>query len=312
MNFQQLSYVLAVHRHQHFGLAAESCHITQATLSAMIKKLEEEIGFLIFDRSRKPIKTTDQGLQFIEKARAILNLQAEIMDIQDQKVTLSGTLRIGIIPTIASSLLPLVLPEIMTTYPDLKLEIAEITTEEIVHQLALDKIDLGILSTPLQNETIEEYILYYEPMLVYGLENPSKDYITTKEVKDKEVWLLEEGHCFRNQSVTLCELQEKQLDESKLHLEANSFETLINITDKFGGLTLLPELYCLDLPQKRKKKLSKFNKPIPVREVSIVSYRKVVNPKTIALLTELISLSVNKHLSTSAYANKDLEIIGLT
>ncbi|CAG5079465.1 LysR substrate-binding domain-containing protein [Parvicella tangerina] len=311
MNFQQLEYILAVHRHQHFGKAAESCHVTQATLSAMIIKLEEELGFSIFDRSHKPIKTTDQGLEVMEKARNILSLQRELIGIKETDSFMSGTIRIGIIPTIASSLLPIILPEIMKSYPDLKLIVNEITTEEIVHHLQMDKIDLGILATPLNEDTLEEYILYYEPMLVYGLDNSKKDYITSSEVKNKEIWLLEEGHCFRNQAITICELQEKKVDESKLRLEANSFETLINITDQFGGLTLLPELYCLQLPEQRKRKLSPFKKPIPVREISIVSYRQVVNPKTIQTLSTLIKELVTPRLSVSNYQNKDLDIIGI-
>lgn len=311
MNFQQLEYILAVHRHQHFGIAAESCHVTQATLSAMIIKLEDELGISIFDRSHKPIKTTAQGLDVIEKARTILTLQKDLLQIKDYDSYMSGTIRIGIIPTIASSLLPIILPEIMAKFPELKLVISEITTDEIINHLEMDKIDIGILATPLHNESIEEHILYYEPMKVYGLENSKKDYVTSSEVKNKDIWLLEEGHCFRNQAITICELQEKKVKESKLQLEANSFETLINITDQFGGLTLLPELYCLQLPKKRSDRLKPFNKPIPVREVSIVTYRQVINSKTIETLAELIKQLVVPKLSVSKYQNKDLDIIGI-
>lgn len=311
MNFQQLEYIIAVHRHQHFGMAAESCHVTQATLSAMIIKLEDELGITIFDRSHKPIKTTAQGLEVIEKARNILNVQKELLQLKENDSYMSGTIRIGIIPTIASSLLPIILPEIMSEFPDLKLLITEITTDEIINHLEMDKIDMGILATPLYNESIEEHILYYEPMKVYGLDDASKDYITSSEVKDKEIWLLEEGHCFRNQAITICELQEKKVEESRLQLEANSFETLINITDQFGGLTLLPELYCLQLPKKRSNRLKPFNKPIPVREVSIVTYRQVINSKTIEALSELITKLVTPKLSVAKYQNKDLDIIGI-
>lgn len=311
MNFQQLEYIIAVHRHQHFGMAAESCHVTQATLSAMIIKLEDELGITIFDRSHKPIKTTAQGLEVIEKARNILNVQKELLQLKENDSYMSGTIRIGIIPTIASSLLPIILPEIMSEFPDLKLVITEITTDEIINHLEMDKIDMGILATPLYNEAIEEHILYYEPMKVYGLDDASKDYITSNEVKDKEIWLLEEGHCFRNQAITICELQEKKVEESRLQLEANSFETLINITDRFGGLTLLPELYCLQLPKKRSNRLKPFNKPIPVREVSIVTYRQVINSKTIEALSELITKLVSPKLSVAKYQNKDLDIIGI-
>lgn len=311
MNFQQLEYILAVHRHRHFGKAAEACHITQATLSAMIIKLEDELNIQIFDRSHKPIKTTVAGLEVIKKASSILDIQRELHLLQDMDTTMTGIIRIGIIPTIASSLLPLILPRIMSQFPELKLVISEITTDEIIHHLEMDKIDLGILSTPLENDFLEEHILYYEPMQVYGAEESEKGYITSKEVKDKEIWLLEEGHCFRNQTVTICELREKKVDDTKLQLEANSFETLLSITDQFGGLTILPELYGLQLPKNRQQKLRSFKKPIPVREISIVSYRKVISPQTIEVLGELIKSMVLPKLSVSSYENKDLDIIGI-
>lgn len=311
MNFQQLEYILAVHQHKHFGIAAENCNITQATLSAMIKKLEEEIDVIIFDRSHKPIKTTAIGLEIIEKAQNILAIQQELKLVNDNKDILKGTLKIGIIPTVAPSLLPILLPEIFKSYPELKLVIHEITTEEIIHQLEMDQIDIGILATPLDNDNIEEHILYYEPMLVYGMEKSPTNFITSSQVKDKNIWLLEEGHCFRNQSLKICDLQEKKVKEENLQLEANSFETLINITDKFGGLTLLPELYCNQLSAAKRNRLNQFNTPVPVREISIVTYRSVANAKYIDKLSQLINQLIKPKLSSTQLENKELEIIGI-
>lgn len=311
MNFQQLEYILAVHRQGHFGLAAESCHVTQATLSAMIIKLEDELNVQIFDRSRKPVKTTEAGLQILEIAKQILDKQIELQKIQKPSDELTGTLRIGIIPTIAPSLLPLVLPEIIKENPNLKLSISEMTTDEILHQLEMDKIDLGILATPINNDRFEEHILYYESMMVYGIESESDKPLKAKDIHQKNIWLLEEGHCFRNQAVTLCELTEKKSSESNLNINASSFETLLGLTDQFGGITLIPELYYSQMDSERKQRTRTFATPVPVREISLVTFRKHVNDFTIQHLTKTIQKKVKGQLMTSHLQNKDLDIIGI-
>lgn len=311
MNFQQLEYVLAVHEHKHFGLAAENCHITQATLSAMIKKLESELEILLFDRSRKPIKTTDVGLEFVEKARSIIREKEELYQFKKTTDHLQGHLRIGIIPTVANTLLPLILPAILKENPDLKMTVSEITTEEIKQDLIMDKIDIGILATPINNNKFEEHIMYYEPMMVYGLADSKKNYISSADVKDKNIWLLEEGHCFRNQAITICEIKEKAMATSNLNFKGSSFDTLLNLTDKFGGFTLLPELYYKDLPIEKQAKTKHFQKPVPVREISMITYRQFAKNKTIDYLSTLIQASVNDLLTTKKYKNKDLDIIGI-
>lgn len=312
MNFQQLEYAIAVHQHKHFGLAAEHCNITQATLSAMIKKLEEELDYVLFDRSRKPVKTTDLGLQFVERARQILAQKEELSNLSNESGTLQGTLRIGIIPTIAVSLLPIILSDLSKDNPDLKIKILEITTEEIKQQLRTDKIDLGILATPLEDLELEEHILYYEQMLVYGKFDSEKKFVTSKDIKGGNIWLFEEGHCFREQATTICEIKEKELIDSNLEFRGNSFETLVNMARRYGGYTLLPELYARELPANMRKNTRPFQKPVPVREISIVNYRKHANRRAIAYLEELIKTKIGKSLSTNDIANKDQEIIGIT
>ena len=311
MNFQQLEYVMAVHKHKHFGIAADSCHITQATLSAMIKKLEEELKVLLFDRSRKPIQTTDMGLQFIETARTILQQKELLFSLNKQSEKLEGKLSIGIIPTVANSLLPIILPSILKENQKLQLTISEITTEEIKTQLIMDKIDIGILATPINDKQFDEHILYYEPMMIYGILDKKKEYVNSKDIKNGNIWLLEEGHCFRNQALTVCEIKEKELSPSNLNFMGSSFETLLNLTDKFGGYTLVPELYYKNMPKQKQNKTKHFQKPIPVREISIVTYRHFAKNQTIKYLTSLIQALVNTNLSTKSYKNKDLDIIGI-
>jgi len=312
MNFQQLEYVIAVHEQKQFSRAAESCHITQATLSSMIKKLEEEMGVVLFDRSRKPVVTTEEGLRFVVKAREILALQSEIYQLNSTDTEeLTGVLKLGIIPTVANSLLPLVLPEIMTQHPELKLEITEITTEEIKDQLKADRIDAGILATPINDERLEENIMYYEAMMVYGVKGRAKKFIKTAELNNENIWLLEEGNCFSNQSITLCNIQEKTNQPKNVSFKGSSFDTLINMADKFGGFTLIPELYFNLMPEEKKNKTRHFQKPLPVREISMVFHRPYAKRRSIDQLSNLIKTEISKVLITEKFKAKDLSIIGI-
>lgn len=312
MNFQQLEYLLAVHREKHFARAADACHVTQATLSAMIKKLEDELDMKLFDRSRVPVQTTDYGLQVIEKARLILKEKNELLELKNKDFNdIIGTIRLGIIPTVASALLPIILPKITQQYPKIHLVITEITTDEIIHQLEEDKLDMGILATPLELEHIEEEILYYESMMIYGIEQKNKTYITPEDLSDKNIWLLEEGNCFRDQSITLCNIQEKKDQNQAIEFKGNSFETLLNMSDYMGGFTLLPELHYTQLSDQRKKQCSSFESPTPVREISIVSQRLYSKKNSINLLAKLIQDIVQPQLSTFEKAPKELRVIGI-
>lgn len=314
MNFQQIEYALAVHRQKHFGLAAEQCKVTQATLSAMLKRLENELNYLLFDRSSHPIRTTEEGQAFMRIAEEILTKKEEVYSLSDQEsATLKGKLLIGIIPTVANSLLPIVLKDFMEANPLLEVHLLEITTEEIIHKLNNNSIDLGILSTPLpdNHDSLEEEILYYEAMMVYGISNNQKNYVSSSDVKGGQIWLLEEGHCFRSQSMTICEVQEKKLEEQKLKIKGNSFETLINLSDQFGGFTLIPELYYKSLSKARKERCKHFQKPIPVREISLVSSRPILKRQAMKRLAKLIQSKVPPHLVSSQFANKDLDIIAI-
>jgi LysR family hydrogen peroxide-inducible transcriptional activator len=291
MNFQQLEYCVAVDRLKHFGKAAESCNITQATLSGMIKKLEDELGVLLFDRSKHPIQTTEDGNDFIKITEQLLKLKNELFAISSQKMeNLKGILKVGVIPTVANSLLPLVLKPILIQNPELELNISEITTEEILQQLASDQIDLGILSTPLPDLSyyVEQEVLYYEPMLVYGIKNVEKKEITIDELKNDHVWLLEEGHCFRNQSMAICNLNDDKKHKSNLNFKGNSFETLLNLSDQFGGYTLIPELFYKGMNEQRKSITKSFSRPTPVREISMISLRPMAKKKSMSFLADLI------------------------
>lgn len=311
MNFQQLEYINAINLYKHFGKAAEHCNVTQATLSAMVKKLEEELGVVLFDRSKKPVVTTEDGLKIIELARKGINIKHDLENFSKLDKEVAGELRLGVIPTIASSLLPILLPKVIEKYPKLHLRITEATTENIETLLREDKLDVGLLATPLETNDLEELICYYEPMMLYGIKDKTKEYVSGKDVKNKNIWLLEEGNCFRNQAISVCKIQEKNMLNAPFSFAGSSFDTLLNLTKTFGGYTLIPELYYLQLPKKQQKICKPFRSPIPVREISLVSQRPYAKAKTINAMHQLIKNLIGPQLSTSKLKPKDVSVIGI-
>jgi LysR family hydrogen peroxide-inducible transcriptional activator len=309
MNFNQLEYIIAVDRYKNFSRAADACHITQATLSAMVKKLEEELDINIFDRKTNPISTTDAGQIIIDAAKKVL-IQVQLLSDKAKNIKgkIAGRIRIGIIPTIAGSLLPKIIMPIMEKYPDLELEIHEITTQNIVKQLTTGQIDIGILATPLNIEELEENILYYEALMVYGNFEEDKQYIMPEEIREHKIWLLEEGNCLRDQFIKLCHLKKNNQLPHNLKFEASSFESLLCMVDNFSGLTLIPELYYQTLSEEKKKKVRNFKSPVPVREVSLVFYPPYAKHKIIEVLTAEIKGIVNKNLISNNYKKTELVI----
>jgi LysR family hydrogen peroxide-inducible transcriptional activator len=310
MNLQQLEYIIAVDQFKHFSKAAIHCNITQATLSMMIKKLEEELNVVLFDRKKSPIMTTEVGREIIEEAKKVLYHSQEMMDLAKAKDhVIQGTIRIGVIPTVANSLLPKILMPILNKYPLLQIEIAEITTQSIVKQLKDGVIDVGILSTPLKNEDLEEMILYYETLMVYGSIEKSKKFLLPEELPHQTIWMLEEGHCMRNQVIQLCQITEGQSMPQNLKFEANSFETMLNMVDVMGGLTFIPELYYDMMSEDRKKKVAEFQSPIPVREISLVYYRPYARQRIIDRLGEEIKQLISSKLKSNTYKKSELIIL---
>ncbi|MEZ4989700.1 MAG: LysR substrate-binding domain-containing protein [Saprospiraceae bacterium] len=290
MNLQQLEYILAVDQLKHFGKAAERCHVTQPTLSMMIKKLEDELEVNIFDRSRQPVEPTEIGRKVIDQAQIILRETSQLKDlILQEKSRTTGPLHLGIIPTLAPYLLPAFLPEFIKDHPDIQLKIAELTTEQLVQQLKARQLDVGILVTPLQDETIREIPLFYEPFLAYTAQPSDKTYILPEDIDPNELWLLEEGHCFRSQIVNLCELRHQQ--KILMEYQAGSIETLKRLVEQGHGITILPELATLDMTPQQMHHVKPFAPPQPVREVSLIVRKNFVRSGVIELLhTSVLSI----------------------
>jgi len=307
----QLEYVLAVHRHGHFAKAAESCHVTQPTLSMQIQKLEEDMGIVIFDRSKKPILLSEIGKHLIPQIQVILH-EAKKMDaiIQShQSENVAGVLTLGVIPTVAPYLLPLLLPQVEQKFPDLDLRMSEMQTHQIIEALQVDEIDVGILATPLQISKIFEYPLYFEPFSVlcrkqHPLAEQKK--VNGSYLKSDDIWLLEEGHCLRHQILDVCSARKLKTPQKKqFQFESGSLETLKNLVNRFGGYTLLPALATDQIGDQ--SVLLPFERPIPARQIGLVYRREHYKSELIESLGEAILVSIPEAIRK--LRKRDLEVL---
>ena len=290
MTFVQLEYIVALDTYRHFAAAAAQCHVTQPTLSMQISKLEQELGIQLFDRSRVPVVPTVAGQELVNKARQVLAERDGFLEIvQSRKGLVNGELRIGIIPTLAPYLLPLFVGPFAKKFPQVRLHVTELTTNNLVTALREGRIDAGILVTPLQEQGIREDVLFYEELLAYVSKNHAiyqKNYVLPKDIDPNKLWLLEEGHCFRSQIVNLCELQQRSKEGSAFEYEAGSIETLRRMVELNDGITIIPELATLEMTTRQQQHLRPFRSPAPMREVSLVVHRHFVKRKLVEVLKE--------------------------
>jgi len=291
MTITQLEYVLAVEKYKNFTVAAGKCFVTQPTLSMQIQKLEDELGVIIFNRKKKPIALTVIGEKLVEQAKIIVNESRRITDIvEQQKGYVGGDFRIGIIPTIMPTLLPLFLKVYLKRFDNVNLIIEELTTEEIVHKLKEGFIDAAIAATPLEDNSIKERVLYYEPFVGYISEKHrlfSENILKVSDLDIDDILLLEDGHCFKDNILNLCGSfsTEKTFN---FRLESGSFNTLIKLSKEGLGMTLLPYLQTLDLSDDDKKHLRDFEKPVPAREVSLIYHKSQLKMQLIESLKTTI------------------------
>lgn len=283
MTLTQLEYIVAVDRLKSFQKAAEACFVTQPTLSQQVQKLEGLLGILIFDRSKQPTTPTPIGQKIISQARiALKEAQAIKTMIADEQSTVSGELRLGVIPTLAPFLLPRFIKKLTKNYPDIDLKINEVPTEQLVKSLKEDRLDVGLLVTPLHFEDILEQPVFYEPLYVYTSpdhELLKSNKISEKELSSQDVYLLSEGHCFRDQVLNLCRLK-KHSQRKSVSFESGSLQTLKRLVDETNGYTILPELAAEDLlSTSDRQRLISFYDPVPVREISLVTHKTFIKAK---------------------------------
>ena len=298
MTLTQLEYMVAVDTYRHFVLAAEKCFVTQPTLSMQLQKLEEELGVKLFDRTKQPVIPTEIGTRIIAQARVVLREAERIQQmINSEKNVMTGELRIGIIPTLAPYVLPTLFKQIRTKYPQLELVIKETITEEVLHELKNNRLDCGLVVTPLKDASIKEDVLFYEELFVYVSRKNAlydKKYVLPDDINPDQLWLLEEGHCFRSQVLNLCELRKS----ADLHFKyaTGNIETLKRMVDKSDGLTILPELAVMEFNKNQMKLVKRLKDPSPAREVSLVTHRDHIKTKLIQTLKDEILEMVPKQM----------------
>jgi LysR family hydrogen peroxide-inducible transcriptional activator len=299
MTLVQLEYIVALDTYRSFGIAAEKCFVTQPTMSMQVQKLEEELGIKLFDRSKQPITPTDIGIEVIEQARIILKESYKLKElINNQKSVVSGELRIGIIPTLAPYLMPQIISAFMKKYPDVQLVIWEYMTDQIVSELKNGLLDCGILSTPLEDKSLQESPLFYESFVAYLAKSSpltSKKTLQASDINLDDLWLLNEGHCMRNQILNICN-RKKSTEVRAFEYNTDSVETLKKMVEMNKGITLLPELSISDFSVKQLDRIRYFKSPQPTREISIVTHRNFLKRRLIMALEKEILDAIPKRM----------------
>jgi len=296
MTLQQLEYVLALEKTHHFVRAAEMCGVTQPTLSAMIQKLEDELDCKIFDRSRQPIEVTEIGKHIIKQAQIIIYQANQLKEsVRTEKNNLVGSLNLAIIPTIAPYLLPQFISAFKNMYPDISLKVSEMHTDTIIQKLRIAEIDMAILSTPLLDPKILEVPLYYEKFVAYI--SPSESIYNRTELSANDMpldklWVLEQGHCLRNQVFNFCNEEIKHFST----YEAGSIDTLVKIVDLNGGYTVIPELHMDLLSEKQRLNLREITKPEATREISVVIRHDFVREGILNAVAECVKQIIPSHM----------------
>ena len=298
MTIQQLEYILAVDQFRHFARAAEYCRVTQPTLSAMVQKLEDELGVKLFDRAVQPVCPTAIGEKVISQARIILAQAAQVKEIiSEEKQTLTGVFRLGVLPTIAPYLLPRFFPQLMEKYPELDIRVTEMKTQDIQQALHSGDIDAGIIANKLEDSFLTEKTLFYEKFYgyVYRKEALFKhDVIRTSDITGERLWLLDEGHCFRDQLIRFCQIEAVKVSQMAYH--PGSMETFMRMVESGKGITFIPELAVAQLSEGQQQLVRPFAIPRPTRQIVLVTSKDFIRHSLLNVLKEEIQASVPKDM----------------
>ena len=278
MNIQQLEYIIAVDQFKSFSLAAAHCYITQGGLNAMVKKLEVELGTVLFDRRSKIVITTAAGIELIKEAKEILQHTKLLID-KAKKInnSIAGPIRVGLIPTLAFSLLPKIKEQLYKSFPDLNLEIFSLSSDVIIRQVKEGQLDMGIAVVPELPVEVGKVMLFKEALMAYGDGfNASEEVVTINE---------------------------------NLTAESANVDLLLDTVDQLGGSTLITELCYQMLSDERKERVISFDSPAPVREINLVFHKKYTNGKIVQAIADLIRSSVNHTLRAEHFLLEELEML---
>ena len=296
MNLRELEYLVAVDEERHFNRAAQRCFVSQPTLSGQLKKLESELGVMLIERNTRQVSMTDVGLAVAQQARKVLMEVKSIKEItQSFDDSMAGELQVGLIPTVAPYLLPLIIPTLKKKFPNLILWLHEYQTTILLEKLKKSELDLLILALPVETNEFSEINLFEEAFWLAVSQNEAlgkKKTIQLMELATQKMLLLEEGHCLRGQALDVC-FSAGASENNRFR--ATSLETLRHMVSEGLGMTLLPEL---SVPKKKKKndpiRYIPFSDPKPSRQIGLIYRQNSYREETYKNLAEVIRNSISK------------------
>lgn len=292
--------------HRHFAKAAKACHVTQPTLSMMIQKLEDELGEVLFDRSKHPVVPTELGTQVINQARNILAESKKLRElVNDNKGIVQGTLNIGMLPTIAPYVVPFIINPMAEHYPLVKVRVFEHSNNEIIALLKSGVLDAGILTTPLNTKGINTKTLFYDRFFVFSPIHPIEDQWSVSDVKENLNWLLSKGHVFRDQVTKYLGIT--QIEEGAFEYQVGHLESLKQLVKAKPSLAIIPELSTLTWSDEDKKWLKPFKGKSPAREIGLATHRNDIKRK----LIEVLDTVVSDHVPLPKLTGKMVEVINV-
>lgn len=306
----QMRYAVAIQDAGSFRLAAGACHVSQSGLSMQTQKLEELLGQTLFDRGKKPVLVTSTGAPALAQMRAVLRETERLGQIVAAGDVPSGLYRLGVIPTLSSSVIPLFLSPFTRAHPRVELVVEELKTDEIITRLQADTLDAGLLATPLEVPGISEKVLGLETMYAYLPPHDPlsrKKELTQPELAERDLWVMPEGHCFRSQVLSYCRPKRRESSPS-IRFESGSFQTLIRLVDEGLGATVLPDLVVRDLPLERRRHQARpLIAPTPVREIGLVTARADLRRQVTEALEATLRPALEKALTPAPRRAKHLD-----
>lgn len=289
---------MAVDTFRHFARAAEHCRVTQPTLSMMIQKLEEELGVKLFDRNVQPVRPTPTGKKVADQARRVLCQVSLIRDIvKEEEQSLKGAFRLAVLPTIAPYLIPRFFLKLRAKYNDLDIQIQEMKTAPTIAALLNGEVDAAVIASQPVESGLQGQTLYYEQFFGYVSRNEpifKNELIRTSDVNGERLWLLDEGHCFRDQLVRFCRLEKVRIRQGAYRL--GSMETFMRMVESGNGITFIPELATFQLGSEQRELVRPFAIPRPVREIVLVTRKDFIRHSVADLLIKSIRASVPEEM----------------
>lgn len=290
MNLRDLRYLIALADHRHFGRAAEAAHVSQPTLSTQVRKLEDELGITIFERSPRHVLLTEAGEEVIARARNIVREADEIKTLaRSYRDPGSGTIRLGIFPTLGPYLLPHVVARLRARYPRLELLLVEDRTAQLLERLRDGTLDCAVLAQPIQDDSLHAEFLFEEPFVLAVPADhvlAQRDQLTLAELADQSLLLLDEGHCLRDQALDVCHLAGAN---ERSDFRATSLETLRQMVAAHVGVTLLPVLAVQPpVPTSPDVRLLRIEPQAPSRRIALYSRRSSAQSSVLGGIAEVL------------------------